>query len=375
MPIHMTFDQPPAGIALTSALPGEDSLISTKAYLSSEDGNDFISHLEGIWGYFGPSLREQGVMPSQIDHFLALVSPNLETRLFCNEFQQRAQVRAKRAIEAGEAVFKDDIATIEKLVLHDAGGIPIEIPSDHGIVFIMSVGWRKCLYYDFSLFGPESQPRSMEMTKLFGKFYQHLLFQEMYSITDEQWIRMVEWGWFPFIWMNADERKKVINFSGRQTEPRQLFEEICRRYQSLLRQRMESWRANELLKEHWAFIEKGAERYLADDFISAIQVLYPRIEGVMRKLHLLRRPDERAQQRTMVEALVADKSDYSLLLPHRFREYLLGFYFRAFDQATGDTPLSRHTVAHGASLPEDYDLVKASLGFMIFDQMFYYLLD
>ena len=138
---------------------------------------------------------------------------------------------------------------------------------------------------------------------------------------------------------------------------------------------MESWQTNELLKEHWTFIETGAERYLADDFISAIQVLYPRIEGIMRKLHLLRRPSERTQQRTMVEALVADKSDYSLLLPHRFREYLLGFYFRAFDQATGDTPLSRHTVAHGASLPEDYDLVKASLGFMICDQMFYYLLD
>ena len=72
---------------------------------------------------------------------------------------------------------------------------------------------------------------------------------------------------------------------------------------------------------------------------------------------------------------MADKSDYSLLLPHRLREYLLGFNFRAFNQATGDLPLSRHTVAHGASLPEDYDLVKASLVFMIFDQMFYYLLD
>ena len=131
MPIHMTFDQPPAGIVLTSALPGEDMLISTKAYLSSEDGNDFVSHLEGIWGYFEPSLREQGVMPSQIDHFLALVSPNLETRLFCNELQQRAQVRVKRAIEAGKAVFKDDIATIEELVLHDAGAYAASMASNY----------------------------------------------------------------------------------------------------------------------------------------------------------------------------------------------------------------------------------------------------
>ena len=46
------------------------------------------------------------------------------------------------------------------------------VTDDHGIASIMSVGWRKCAYYDFSVFAPESQPRSMDMPKLFGKFHQ-----------------------------------------------------------------------------------------------------------------------------------------------------------------------------------------------------------
>ena len=215
----------------------------------------------------------------------------------------------------------------------------------------------------------------MDIAKLFGTFHQHLLFQEMYSITDEQWARMIDWGWFPFIWMNTGERKRVIHFSDNEQEPRQIFENICHRFQSILHERMDWWRRNEVLNEHSAFIEKAAEHYHAKDYISSIQVLYPRIEGVMRNLRLIKQPDQGASQSSLVKILVATHADYSLLLPQRFQEYLLGFYFRSFDQATGEVPLSRHTVAHGASLPEDYDFVKASLGFMILDQMFYYLAD
>lgn len=373
MPITMTFDNPPAGISLTAALKDEDVLISTKGYLSSESGNDFITHLEGIWGFFSKPFRERGIFPSQIDHLLAIITRN-EARVYCNELQQRALMRSKRAIEAGEAVSKDDIATIEELVFHDADGTPIEIQPDDGIVLIMSVGWRKCLYYDLEVLTPDSDPRSLDVAKLFGKFHQHLLFQEMYSIRDDQWDRMFEWAWFPFIWMTTDERNKVIHFSERTTEPKVLFEEICERFQSILDSRIQSWTTKGIFEDHRAFIEKAAEHYKAGDYLSAIQVLFPRIEGVMRQIHLVKRPGERAGQRSMVETLVSDQSDYSLLLPSRFRDFLLNFYFRAFDQATGVVPLSRHTVAHGASLPEDYDFVRASLGFMILDQMFYYQL-
>lgn len=373
MPTRITFDDIPAGVSLTAALPDENVLVSMKAYLSSEDGNDFISHLEAVWGCIESALRPTGVRPSQVDHFLAVIERSKQATLYCNELQQRALVRAKRSVQAGQEVFKDDIASIEELVFHDSTGSRIDIPPDSGIVLILSVGWRKCLYYDFEALIPETPPRSLDVPKLFGRFHQYLLFQEMYSITEEQWAGMSEWGWFPFIWMKEDDRLKIIHFATRADEPRTLFEEVCRTFQSGLRQRIASWRRLPLLNEHSEFIERAADHYLSGDYLSAIQVLYPRLEGIMRKLHLLQRPGHKPQQKTMVETLVANQSDHSLLLPARFREYLLRFYFRAFDEASGDVPLSRNTVAHGTSLPQDYDFVKASLGFMICDQMFYFL--
>lgn len=373
MPIEISLDQPPAGVTLDGALQGESVPVCQKIHLSSEDGNEFIDHLEAIWGYFGGELQRRGIWPSQVDHFLGLVSRENKATLFCNELQQRSLMRAKRSIKAGEPVCKDDIADIEELVFHDNSGTAIEIPNDHGVVLILSVGWRKCLYYDFAVLTPNAPCRPLQISKLFGGFYRHLLFQDVYRITDQQWNRMIEWGWFPFTWMNNDDRAKVIAFSTRQQEPRSLFEEICRSYRAILPQRAEAWQKGNLFADHATFITTALRHYLADDYISSIQVLYPRIEGAMRKLHLLTRPSERTHQRNMVETLVADTDDLSLLLPQRFKAYLMGFYFRAFDEVAGSVPLSRHTVAHGASLPEDYDFVRASLGFMIFDQIFYFL--
>jgi hypothetical protein len=64
-----------------------------------------------------------------------------------------------------------------------------------------------------------------------------------------------------------------------------------------------------------------------------------------------------------------------VLLPERFRQYLTRVYFREFDERTGFLPLSRHTVSHGISKPEDYDFLAAAIGFMTVDQLFYYLSD
>jgi len=156
MPVHITLDAFPTGIALTTPMPGDDALVSVKEYISSEDGNDFISHLEGIWSYFGRLLGHQRIMPSQVDHFLAVIGPNKEATLFCNELRQRGIMRPKRAITDGEVVLRDDIATIEALSFQDADGNPIEIPPEYGVVLILSVGWRKCLYYDFDVLRPEA---------------------------------------------------------------------------------------------------------------------------------------------------------------------------------------------------------------------------
>lgn len=374
MPTTIHLEHPPEAITLTAALKDEMLTVCTQARLSSEDGAAFLFHLEAIWRCFDVPMRKRGVFPSQVDHFLAIMTREGEATLYCNELQQRILVRSKRRVDAGQQVSKDDIADMEELTFHDASGTRIEIPPECGVVVILSHGWRKSLFYDLGV-DSESVPRTVDMGKLLGRMMAELWFQEVYSIADDQWMRMIDWGWFPFIWMTDTDRTKVIGFSTREQEPRTILEEVCESYRSVLPERLDSWRKKGSLQEQMPFLEKSLEHYLAGDYLSCIQVLFPRIEGVMRKLHLLRCPEERASQSTMVNNLVASKSDYSLLLPARFKDYLLGFYFRSFDVQAGDIPLSRHSVAHGASLPEDYDFLKASLGFMILDQIFYYVGD
>lgn len=373
MPLQFSFDQPPAGVAMNGALEGEDVQVSMRAYLSTEDGNLFVTHLESVWGYFSSIMDSSGIRPSQVDHFLAVINRDGTAKLFVNELHQRGLVRAKRAIDAGQLVYRDDIAGIEELQFEDSAGTSVAIPPDSGFVLILSVGWRKCLYYDFEALLPETPARTINLPKLFGKFTQQLLFQEMYAITDDQWKAMLDWGWFPFIWMSQEDRGKIIHFSTRTVEPRSVFEDVCRKFGDHLEARSKSWQSLAIFQSHTEFIETAVKHHLSGDYLSSIQVLFPRIEGIMRRLHLLQSPGAKPQQRTMAEAVVKNHDDHSLLLPTRFKEYLIGFYFKAFDEAAGELPLSRNTVGHGTSLPQDYDLVKSSLGFFICDQLFYFL--
>lgn len=373
MPFRFSFDELPGGVALSSALDGEMLSFSTRLLLSTEDGSDFISHIEAIWGFFSEALRPSGISPSQVDHFLAVIDRNKTATLYLNELQQEVLVRAKRGVQRGQPCHKDDIAEIEELVLLDAEGRQIEIFPNDGLVLIMSVGWRKCLYYDFEVLVPESPPRSVNLPRLFGQLYRQLFFRELYSITEDQWSAMRNWCWFPFMWMTQEDRNKIICFSTRLDEPKQLFEEVCENYKAMLKERSQSWHLLASFNEHSSFIEKAVEHHLNGDYLSAIQVLYPRIEGIMRRLHLLNSPGSSVQQRTMVEAVVKGHDEYSILFPAQFRKYLNEFYFRAFNESTGDLPLSRNSVAHGTSLPSDYDFVKSSLGFMICDQIFFFL--
>jgi len=180
MPTQFTFQDVPAGVSLTGVLKGEKVSISSKAYLSSEDGNDFLTHIEAVWGYFANELRPSGVQPSQVDHSLAVIDRDKTATAYLNELRQQGSVRVKRSIQAGQHVFPDDIAGVEELMFHDSGGTAIQISPASGLVLILSVGWRKCLYYDFEALDPDTPPRSFNMPRLFGRFYQQLLFQEMY---------------------------------------------------------------------------------------------------------------------------------------------------------------------------------------------------
>jgi hypothetical protein len=370
----------PAGYSLTLALKGEDVSVQQKEFLTSEDGNNFITRLEGVSTCFFPFFREARVPFSQVNNFLAVVRPDQIATVYCNELQIEARTRVKRldphGIRVGEPVFADDIADIEEAVLVDAAGSPVPIPDDCGVVLILSQGWRKCLFYDYSVLDrTRSRRRTDDIPRLFGHFLSRLMFQEMYSVTDEQWRRLLEWGWFPFVGLRHEDRKKLLTWAACDRDATPVLEEISRSFTADLDARLESWRRYELLDRQMEFLARAKERYRAGDYLSCLSLLYPRIEGVMRFLFAKGYPGKKAHQGLLVTNLVENRDAYSVLLPCRFADFLKKVYFRDFDVETGEVALSRHSHGHGVSDAADYDFLRASVAFMLIDQLFHYLGD
>ena len=119
---------------------------------------------------------------------------------------------------------------------------------------------------------------------------------------------------------------------------------------------------------HLLFIEAGWATLQQGNFIATVQTLMPRIQGIMHGIL-----NRKGGQKYLADGLVKDHDARSLLMPEKFKEYLLSCYFRDFDLETGDRPLARHSIAHGVSDAADYDEIAATLPFFIFDQIFFFL--
>src|SRR5262245_3772274 len=120
MPYEITLDCMPGGYSVNAARDGEEVLVERREFISSEDGQDFITKLEGLpddlLRRLPPSPR---VSPSQVDHLLAIIRRDKTATVYVNEQPFIVQVRAGRDIEAGTPVVKDDIGDVTALAWAD----------------------------------------------------------------------------------------------------------------------------------------------------------------------------------------------------------------------------------------------------------------
>jgi len=135
------------------------------------------------------------------------------------------------------------------------------------------------------------------------------------------------------------------------------------------------WYTKKVFENHKKIIETGIERYLAGDNISAINNLYPRIEGILRYLHLGNAGSGTVSDllETLQNAAENKTTPYGLFLPNDFRLYLRTSFFSSFDLQTGQIDLSRHSLAHGVADENQFNQIAAFQGILILDQIFYYV--
>lgn len=371
MPIKHSLSANLAGYSLSCALDGEDVLVATEGVYFDHDGRDFVSFLEAIASQFDTPLDRAGILPSQVDHLLAIIEPNGETTIYCNELQIRILCRARRRMNAGQPVTNDDVADIHELRFFHAQLGEITVPDNCGVVALFSASWRRCGYFDFSLFHSATHIREANLPERFGRLYATMQHSGTYALNESQLERLADLGWFPFIGLNQQDRDKIVVFGTCHSNPSPVFAEVCESFRKYARERFEDAEKSPFLHAELPFIDRALDRFEAGDYLSCVSLIYPKIEGILRQILRTSPLVAKVSQRRLADAAASSVSPHSLLLPVAFGNYLVRFFFKAFDEANGDIPLSRNSVAHGVANARDFDLCRAAIGLLILNQLFF----
>ncbi len=374
MKFDIKLDKPFAGFSMAACKPGEKVWICQKEFVSSEDGDLFISRLEGF-----PSLLlnqiaqiyKTIIVQSSIYNMLAILRRDGTSTVYINA-PMKALMRVKKSVDAGQVIYRNDIADIKELVFQD-----IEVPDDVGLMVLFSVGWRKGLFYDLVSYTEENFKRDYDLNQLLGGYYAYLTFQERFKITDSEWKSLFQNGWFPFITLNNDLISGIINHNREGWNVDDLLPRIQEDVLKRLPDGLKTWAHIKAFEPHMDFISKAAEHYQKDDAISCISVLFPRIEGIMREYQSIQGQPKKASQKDLAGTVLpvnkgSQNHQYTPLLPLRFHQYLTEVYFANFDPLKKDYTLSRNTVGHGVATKENFDAKGATLGLLILNQLSYY---
>lgn len=367
---------PPCGLAESIGVKGEEIKIRTSGFFTSMEGERFVSLAEGFESLISPALLHFKVLPSGIDHLVAIFHPDGRVEVFCNELLQRAccQLRdvSGQGVKKNQSLTVNNIGDIKSVQFFDKDMNPIIIPPNSGLIYIFSVSWRKGLFFDLSPLANEKKPRVDDIEKVMGKNFTLLTFYELYAANENEWTKLFEWGWFPFIGMSNGDRGSLILMAreGRYLESHII--EYCKNFAKDLRGRISNYEKKDFLSASIFFIKSAADHYEKEEWPAAISILYPRIEGIMR--HVLK--NEKVAARKLypnIENLIGKREVHSSLFPIQFEKFLKTVVYKDFDLTTGNTDLGRHSYAHGAARFDDFNFINSTLLFLILDQMYFYL--
>ena len=366
---EIDMENPPAGYVLEAAREGEDALVQCLEFTSTEDGQHFIQRLEGIPNNILAKMQSQ-TLPSQIDHMLAICRRDGTATIYLNELGIKGHIRAARPVNAMQDLHKDDVADIESLELG------VDIPDDSGFLFLFSVGWRKGLFYDFApVVGKEPKARQYDPGGALTQAYAHLMFQERFSISDAEWESLFQSQWFPFVGMGDRGINGLISQIRSDWDPDELLNEITTEVCARVPGMVEGWQKLSPFQPHLKILERAAERFQKKDYVSCTSLLFPRIEGILRTHQSSLGAPTSYKPGSLSKSAVASKigNDKSLLMPHRFLEYLNDIYFANFNPQSQNISVSRHSVGHGVADQSKFDQKSAVIGILLVNQLSYFL--
>ncbi len=363
------------GIALEPAKPGDKARIARKGFYSEYEGDFFFTCLHEISALIlGQWLMKKKFNESVISNCLIFIDRTRKADVFinCPTFME---VTVKEPPQKRNVIMREDISDI-----HNISFSGVHLRPECGVIYIFSVGWRRGIYFDFLPINPKEPSESGNLNLIFGACHAYLTFPEIYRYEEfpELKRKIYHAGWFPFIRILGYPFNEIYH-ALKNDLPISNFETklIASFNDQSIREMCNTWITNQLFKKRESFLKKGIDEYIEKDYISAIHVLYPCIEGVLQDLSYdvdLKGDSGEKLTTKLILYLKSKNPETRLLLPDNFKEYLINSYFTKFDRKAEEIDLSRHSLAHGAATDEgDFTQVKALQTILILDQLSFYM--
>lgn len=354
------------GVTAKACRKGEAASVRCTGFVSSEDGQDLITHLEQFPSQLLAKAVGESVPRSQVDSLLAIIRRDGTATVYVNEMRPKLMTRIANAKEKGDLIFKDDIVDIT------TAEIGVHVPPDAAVVIVFSWGWRKGFFYDFGPVGPNGQPRAFDVPSVLGQLFARMMFQERFRITDGEWENLFAAKWFPFVGLRNETIALMLTHVRQGWNIDGLVGTVADELKSKLPSFVESWNKHPALAPHASILEKAAEHFLAGDHLSCTGLLFPRIEGILRSNHADLGKGHVSQASLCKSAVSANADrDCCLLLPHRFEAYLSSVYFASFNPNDASISVSRNSVGHGVADPAGFNEKSSSIGLLVINQLFH----
>lgn len=364
----------PGGFAAETGGNGEKMRVYQNLVIDSSEGEMYWNMMEGITSAYLYPYTSKRSRVSQIDHLLIRFTRDKEAFVYINQLQFIMSTVIKKSVKAGEPLMLNDMAGISKLVFEDKDSKEIvTIHEDEGFIFYFSVNWCNILAFNYLPLHEDVKNNNLpvELGRLFGKY----MFRKRYIEDNDVKERMYRLGWFPFISISEENVSSLIAMI---TADKDIVNNENKIIDAFINKRVKKIVDNakklECMADHLDIISAGIERLIANDYVSSINNIWPRIEGILRYIYPDKKKAGQMKLTSNLSQVIADKETTpDIFFPEDFKEYLLEYYFKDFDLENGRQELSRHTIGHGVTQIETYDKKTAVIGLLIIDQLIYYL--
>lgn len=365
----------PAGFAAESFHgPGEIG-IWISGLFTPENGEVFYTILDNFAAtYLGPYLNNPPKPLSTVECVLVIVKPNKDAEVYVNEFSILSHMQLKiEKIKKGEGIRYNEIADIDDIKFFTQENKEISVADNEGLYCLIRIGWKQAFFFDLRPFAGEK--RDIPVGRILAKCWAILSYDEIFKLTNKQYETLFQLGWFPFITIIGSPFKNLSEAITQGKDTKSAIDNIIKYIND---EKLDGiylrLGKNIFWHDEIKFIEAGIERYKEKDYISSVSIVWPRIEGLIRKL----RPDKKQKVKqkdlpALIEGHVVEKKPFTNLYLHgRFSQYLDAVYLRDFDETAKEIDVSRHSVAHGVATLDNFNQQKALIGILIIDQLGYY---